>query len=147
MGMETKRCPKCGATTGFGLDRSRSDGLSVYCLTCKAKQMRDFRKTHTLTPEQQFKDNARSYAYVYFKRGKLIKPKACERCSVIAPLQMHHHDYTKPLEIEWLCKDCHKLEYAPQAVRKRPTHPAYFDLEGLIRAFSLIIKAKRRRKP
>lgn len=29
-----KTCPKCGATEGFGRNKARKDGLSVYCLKC-----------------------------------------------------------------------------------------------------------------
>src|SRR5690348_5416393 len=67
--------------------------------------MREWRKTHPLTPEQKKKDNARSYAYVYFKRGKLHKIP-CECCGS-PKSQMHHEDYDKPLEVIWLCRPCH----------------------------------------
>ena len=45
-----------------------------------------------------------SYA---LKTGKLIKPEKCEKCSEIKPLQGHHEDYKKPLEVMWLCYKCH----------------------------------------
>lgn len=38
--------------------------------------------------------------------GGLILPKPCERCGN-EDVQAHHEDYTKPLEIVWLCKLCH----------------------------------------
>jgi len=44
-------------------------------------------------------------------QGKqLIKPQLCERCWVRyrpAELQAHHRDYSKPLQIIWLCQACH----------------------------------------
>ncbi len=47
--------------------------------------------------------------------GKLIKPTACERCHVDSSakraLHAHHHDYNKPLDVEWLCGTCHRLEH------------------------------------
>ncbi len=40
--------------------------------------------------------------------GALIKPKKCERCSSEGVrLEGHHNDYSKPLEVEWLCLECH----------------------------------------
>jgi len=45
------------------------------------------------------------------QRGKICKPEICERCEkrVESPVNMHahHHDYSKPLEVEWLCRNCH----------------------------------------
>ena len=58
-----------------------------------------------LTPEQKKKDNCRSYALVYMRRGKLIKT-SCQKCGD-QNSQMHHPDYDKPLEVEWLCRLCH----------------------------------------
>jgi len=39
--------------------------------------------------------------------GKLIRPTNCEKCNEIKPLEGHHEDYSKPLEVMWLCKKCH----------------------------------------
>jgi hypothetical protein len=48
--------------------------------------------------------------------GKLIKPDKCERCGISSrpgsdgrsTLHGHHHDYDRPLDVEWLCAKCHK---------------------------------------
>lgn len=45
------------------------------------------------------------------KQGILIKPKKCEVCEQTKPLQAHHHDYTKHLEVIWLCTRCHTDEH------------------------------------
>lgn len=44
--------------------------------------------------------------------GRVEKPKECSDCGK-APqrrhhLQGHHEDYSKPLEVVWLCVDCHR---------------------------------------
>jgi hypothetical protein len=45
--------------------------------------------------------------------GRLIKPRACTRCDKIQKriidLHAHHEDYSKPLEVIWLCRACHKV--------------------------------------
>jgi hypothetical protein len=41
------------------------------------------------------------------KSGRLVRPKACEGCGYALPVAAHHPDYTKPLDVEWLCVDCH----------------------------------------
>lgn len=52
------------------------------------------------------------------KNGVLSRPSRCERCNQPSPLgsdgrstiHAHHHDYAKPLEIEWICVKCHRKE-------------------------------------
>ena len=80
-----------------------------YCVDCHNAYMREWRKTHPLTPAQRKKDNCRSYANVYKKRGKLVKIP-CEKCGSPRS-QMHHPDYDKPLLVEWLCRPCHMAHH------------------------------------
>lgn len=39
---------------------------------------------------------------------KLVKPHAYESCGLTEALEAHHDDYTKPLDVRWLCDPCHK---------------------------------------
>ena len=44
------------------------------------------------------------------KNGKIEKPNICEDCDKNIPrdiLHGHHEDYSKPLEVNWLCPPCH----------------------------------------
>lgn len=41
------------------------------------------------------------------KAGRLIRPGACERCHLECAPEASHDDYTRPLDVEWLCKSCH----------------------------------------
>lgn len=36
-----------------------------------------------------------------------LKRQPCEKCSSTKDIHGHHHDYSKPLEVEWLCRKCH----------------------------------------
>jgi hypothetical protein len=40
--------------------------------------------------------------------GKVKRPDNCEKCGeAIQHLHAHHADYSKPLEVIWLCPKCH----------------------------------------
>ena len=54
--------------------------------------------------------------------GKMIKPKKCNDCLKRKRLFGHHPDYNKPLEVIWVCMDCHM---------KR--HPKSSDIQSLLK--------------
>jgi len=41
------------------------------------------------------------------KKGLLIRPKICSKCQKNCKPHAHHEDYSKHLDIIWLCNDCH----------------------------------------
>jgi Zn finger protein HypA/HybF involved in hydrogenase expression len=93
-----KECSKCDQP----LDREGQR----YCKECHAEYMRENRPKHSeLTILQKLKANCRSYANAYLKRGKLIK-QPCEKCGS-EDSEIHHEDYTKPLDVTWLCRKDH----------------------------------------
>ncbi len=79
------------------------------CAVCHAAYMRRWRSENQVSEEERLKGVARAYANVYKRRGKLIQ-QPCAKCGD-AKSEMHHHDYSKPLEVEWLCRKCHLAEH------------------------------------
>jgi hypothetical protein len=67
-------------------------------------------------PNRPIKEKARGFVRVALRQGVIRMSDKCENCG--APntpcadgrrsLQAHHHDYSKPLEVKWLCAKCHR---------------------------------------
>jgi ribosomal protein S27AE len=51
--------------------------------------------------------NAHAAVYRALKRGLLTRPELCPRCQNKRLVEAHHHDYTKPIKVTWLCRKCH----------------------------------------
>lgn len=107
-------CSRCGKPRDSEIYSSKRQ--YPYCKSCKAAYTREWRKGRPLTPTQRIKDKVRSTAGVALRRGKITR-KPCQKCGS-EKSQMHHHDYSKPLEVEWLCRPCHLWEhYGPESFR------------------------------
>jgi hypothetical protein len=91
----------CGCSGDLG-DRY---GKQRYCKVCHAKHMRETRPIHSKLKESaRVKANARAYLNTYLKRGLIVKnPCYCGETNS----QAHHSDYSKPLEVVWLCRKHH----------------------------------------
>ena len=62
----------------------------------------------------QHKKRAHGAVAKAVRDGRLDKPERCERCGRKPPprrLHAHHHDYSKPLDVEWVCTRCHGIEH------------------------------------
>ncbi len=93
-------CSKCKGE----LEPERKKAHQTYCRNCHNEYMRLNRPKHSELPEEQKKRrNCKSYLRVYLKRGK-IKIGFCN-CGNIGT-QAIHEDYSKPLIVKWVCKNC-----------------------------------------
>lgn len=54
------------------------------------------------------KNRARSRVLAGLRRGIINRPSTCESCGVRCKPEAHHNDYSKPLEVAWLCTKCHR---------------------------------------
>lgn len=69
------------------------------------------RKRRLLYPE---KDRARWTILNAIRRGK-VERKPCSICNASVS-EAHHHDYSKPLDVIWLCFSCHRQHAHGQEV-------------------------------
>jgi ribosomal protein S27AE len=56
-------------------------------------------------------DRARHAIRNAVRDGKVVKPDRCERCGLQVPLQAHHDDHDRPLDVRWYCSPYHGLEH------------------------------------
>ena len=59
-------------------------------------------------PEEKIKERARSYTHWALRSGKIRKPINCEKCGLECKTEIHHKNYFKPMDIQFLCSPCHR---------------------------------------
>lgn len=56
----------------------------------------------------KIKGLARAKLNHHVKNGNIIKPDSCSMCNKTGYIHAHHEDYSKPLDVIWVCPKCHK---------------------------------------
>lgn len=64
------------------------------------------------------KERGRRLVRDALKRGDIQRPNQCSKCGIDpgqardgrSKIHGHHHDYDKPLDVEWLCAKCHRTD-------------------------------------
>jgi hypothetical protein len=88
-----------------------------HCRPCHAAIQREFRVDYCdLSPEEKRKAVARCTANTCQKRGH-IPVEACENCGATYA-EKHHGDYSRPLDVIWLCRACHIDEHKEKAAQQ-----------------------------
>ena len=72
------------------------------------KYPRDIKAMRSKYPERYAARTALGNA---LRDGLLAKPEKCQHCRQESALHGHHEDYDRPLEVIWLCKDCHGVRH------------------------------------
>ena len=57
------------------------------------------------------KYNAHKKVTAAINGGKLKRPSTCSVCGCGGKIEGHHEDYSRPLDVTWLCQSCHKLAH------------------------------------
>src|SRR5579872_3147123 len=51
---------------------------------------------------------ARHDLWSAIRSGNVIRPNCCDGCGIKCKPHGHHLDYSKPIEVLWLCESCHR---------------------------------------
>lgn len=146
-----KKCSKCGTekpVEDFLSEKKALDGLKAECGDCLRVRSRNFSrnnrdairernaaamteekrqkrnedarsKYHSMTDEQRIRRKARAKLFYFLSEGR-IKKLPCEVCGN-QEVEAHHDDYSKPLEVKWLCIKHHGVvhrKYERENVRQ-----------------------------
>lgn len=90
-------CPNCIGTF------NRRNALKIFCSNKCARAYKKKANPLQADAHRLVKSAVRS--------GKLLAPDRCERCDYPGRVNGHHSDYSKPLNVRWLCGRCHKIEH------------------------------------
>lgn len=100
------------------LDAARRRDPEKNRQACREWSSKNREKIYEIRRRYPERDKARrSYRYA-IETGVLVRPDTCEMCGEkpkVGKIQGHHEDYSKPLEVKWLCVRCHGFVH-----RKRP---------------------------
>lgn len=131
---ESKTCTKCHITKPlkeFVKCLRSSSGFVSYCRDCGQRAKEEYRQSHPEPIEKKQegrrRDRDRRRGTPHLKAnillraavryGRVAKPSTCSSCQAETPtrqLHAHHTDYSKPLEVTWLCQKCHALTHHPR---------------------------------
>ena len=126
-----KRCRVCKVEKELGefnKQKRNKDGLRYDCKLCEKQYKKQYyllnreqRKQYNQRNREKInhyqnqryhrnpeKDKARQKLNSAVRRGKIHKPLYCSSCEGDKHLEAHHTDYSKPLEVLWLCRSCHR---------------------------------------
>jgi len=57
-----------------------------------------------------YPERARANSRIYYatRIGRIIRPNCCQSCGRTGRIEGSHTDYSKALEVDWLCTKCHR---------------------------------------
>ena len=140
MSKTCSRCRKQKDESCFNRATGKKSGLHSYCKDCmrayykenydQAKRRHRWDQRKDIDKLRRFiakydkiaknevsdfigrKDACRTILENFIRRGCIRRPEVCEKCRERCKSQAHHTDYSKPLFVVWLCKDCHWKEHS-----------------------------------
>jgi len=134
VGLTGKTCRRCQQDLpleAFAVTKmNKTEYRWPYCRPCEIARQADRRerglhlvkaRRHVAKAREKYpeKTAAQKIFNEAVRRGQLVRPDTCEACGQKPALnrlgrssiQGHHDDYSKPLEVRWLCQPCHNRHH------------------------------------
>jgi hypothetical protein len=118
---QAKTCRGCQIVkplAEFHLHSQMGDGHLNFCMVCVRQRVAEHRRRNL----EKVREYDRQRAHLPHRKTRKVTaynvveaaihagtltPKPCERCGFALGVQAHHEDYSKPLDVNWLCTKCH----------------------------------------
>lgn len=127
-------CKENKESEDFFKDKRTKSGLYSACKVCHLKRRirkpnnsvgfiesrNTYARKYRQGVEQKIKQNARQKVYLAIKEGKIVR-QPCEKCGEKS--EAHHPDYSKPLEVKWLCIIHHTEEH--RCLKQKIPQPSF----------------------
>lgn len=131
--MTTKTCKTCGEEkplSAFYKHPQMADGHLNSCKACRRayalRHQRENREAYNArhkawrdaNPDRKRYSQpahvraAHSLLAYALRKGEIERPDTCSECGKACTPDGHHEDYTKPLDVVWLCRTCHRKRHA-----------------------------------
>lgn len=125
------RCKECHKNESRTMKREKYDPVKQRAKDIKRRQSGKAGENYqTMTNKYPEKYKARYTLRNYVRLGK-IKKGLCEVCKD-SKTQAHHDDYSKPLDVKWLCSKHHKeIHHLPSILSATEPKLEYTDTGSL----------------
>lgn len=119
--MADGRLNKCKECTKIDVRSNRIDKIDYYRKYDETRYKEDpsvkqrisrFTKQYRIDNPEKY--NAHNMVSLAVRMGRLIKPDECTMCGKFTAkrkMHGHHEDYSKPLDVVWLCAACHSTKH------------------------------------
>ena len=143
--MTYKHCSVCHellSQDSFQVRRASKDGRTAACKGClNRREKARVNQPHRIAAREAYRQtkqgrdalNRGGLAYIKrnpeirkvhnalnnaVRKGRVDKPSCCEMCGAAGRIHGHHDDYSKPLDVQWVCAACHTKIHKGEDMRQ-----------------------------
>lgn len=118
--MKDGRVNKCKECNKLDVKQNRENSIDYYREYDRNRvnrQTNEYRKEYKLKFPNKYKSHTLVANAI---RAKKLFPEPCYVCGSKQYIHAHHDDYSKPLNVRWLCSACHSQWHKKHGEAKNP---------------------------